>query len=404
MKPFVRILLGILIGIAVTAGGVVFYGFITEPGAEKAPPLPEKQTAVITHIAGPVYVIRGDETIPAYPGEQLQPGDIVKVTEGAVAQVQLADKGSALLGSDTLVRFMKLTGADQKLDLRTEILTGSLSYRIEKLDDSENIIIEADGTEYEIRGTEFVIEKYEDGTILIVGEGAVQVTGRVQGGTVTVGPDEQLVIEDDEPAAEVKIISEENRIRLASAAPMPAMPFGYKDAPTPILVEIVTYPADSEIYIDGLKTGTGRFHGILPEGTVIDVRVRRRGFNDYTFELTANLDQYLEINLIPSNLADTISEEKPDNPQLARLRSDYEQKLSDLQSSFNNQSSQDATAKAEEQARIARERAEREAQLSAQLELERANGTVLEIELADSQSENEKLRQLIQQIQELTED
>lgn len=397
-------MLGILIGIAVTAGGVIFYGFITEPGAEKTPPLPEKQTAVITHIAGPVFVIRNNVTIPAYPGEQLQPGDIVKVTEGAVAQVQLADKGSALLGSDTLVRFMKLTGADQKLDLRTEILTGSLSYKVEKLDDSENIVIEADGTEYEIRGTEFVIEKYEEGTILIVGEGAVQVTGRVQGGTVSVGPDEQLVIEDDEIAAEVEIISEENRVRLASSAPMPAMPFGYRDSPTPVLVEIVTYPADSDIYIDGLKTGTGKFHGLLPEGTVIDVRVRRRGFNDYAFKLTANSDQYLEINLVPSNLAETIAEEKPENPQLARLRSDYEQRLSDLQSSFNDRDSQDSAAKAEEQARIARERAEREAFLSAQLELEKTRGTVLETELADSRSENEKLRQLIQQIQELTED
>lgn len=396
--------MGIFIGIAVAAGGVLLFGYITEPGAEKAPPLPEKQTAVITHIAGLVYVIRGDETIPAYPGEQLQPGDIVKVTEGAVAQVQLADKGSALLGSDTLVRFMKLTGADQKLDLRTEILTGSLSYRVEKLDDSESIIIEADGTEYEVRGTEFVIEKYENGTILIVGEGAVQVSGNVSGGTVSVGPDEQLVIEEDELAAEVEIISEENRIRLASSAPMPAMPFGYKDAPTPMLVEIVTNPADSDIYIDGLKTGTGKFHSLLPEGTVIDIRIRRRGFNDYTFELTADSDQYLEIDLIPSNLDETIAQEKPENPQLARLRSDYEQKLTELQSSFNNRSDQNAEAIAEEQARIARERAEREALLAARLELEKARGTELETELADSRSENEKLRELIQQIQELTED
>lgn len=396
--------MGIFIGIAVAAGGVLLFGYITEPGAEKAPPLPEKQTAVITHIAGLVYVIRGDETIPAYPGEQLQPGDIVKVTEGAVAQVQLADKGSALLGSDTLVRFMKLTGADQKLDLRTEILTGSLSYRVEKLDDSESIIIEADGTEYEVRGTEFVIEKYENGTILIVGEGAVQVSGNVSGGTVSVGPDEQLVIEEDELAAEVEIISEENRIRLASSAPMPAMPFGYKDAPTPMLVEIVTNPADSDIYIDGLKTGTGKFHSLLPEGTVIDIRIRRRGFNDYTFELTADSDQYLEIDLIPSNLDETIAQEKPENPQLARLRSDYERKLTELQSSFNNRSDQNAEAIAEEQARIARERAEREALLAARLELEKARGTELETELADSRSENEKLRELIQQIQELTED
>ncbi len=399
MKPFIRILLGFIVGIAITVGGVALYGYLTKPKTAEAPPLPDKQTAVITHIAGPVYVIRGDETLPAYPGEQLQPGDIVKVTEGAVAQVQLADKGSALLGSDTLVRFMKLTGADQKLDLRTEILTGSLSYKIERLEDSENIIIEVDGTEYEVRGTEFVIEKHEDGTILIVGEGKVQVTGNVEGGEVFVGPDEQLVIVKGEEAAKVEEISEENKIRLSSAAPMPAMPFGYEDAPAPMLVEIITDPPDSDIYIDGLKTGKGKFHGLLPEGTVIDVRIRRRGFNDYSFVLTANSDQYIEIHLEPSGLEDTLAEEIPVNPNLARLRADYERRLADLNRSFADRSNLDAEAEAE----ISRERAQREADLLAQLEIEKARGSVLETELADSRSETEKLKDLILQIQELTE-
>jgi hypothetical protein len=388
----------------ITAGGVAFYGYISKPRTEEAPPLPAKQTAVITHISGPVYVIRNNETIPAFPGEELQPGDIVKVTEGAVAQVQLADKGSALLGSDTLVRFMKLTGADQKLDLRTEILTGSLSYKVEKLDDSENITIEADGTEYEVRGTEFVIEKNEDGTVLVVGEGKVQVTGKVDGGEVSVGPDEQLVIREGEDPAKVEEINEENRIRLASAAHLPAMPFGFEDAPNPVLVEIVTDPPDSDIYIDGLKTGIGRFRGLLPEGTVIDIRVRRRGFSDYSFELYANSDQYIEIQLEPSDLVETLAQKKPENPQLERLRTDYEQRLTEMQLSFADRSNLDAEAKAEEQTRIARVRAEREAQLAAELELVKARGTVLQTELADSRSENQKLKELIQQIQELTDD
>ncbi|MCK5250572.1 MAG: FecR domain-containing protein [Spirochaetaceae bacterium] len=410
MKPFIRILLGFIVGIAITFGGVALFGYLTKPKAAEAPPLPKRQTAVITHVAGPVYVIRGDETLPAYPGEELQPGDIVKVTEGAVAQVQLADKGSALLGSDTLVRFMKLTGADHKLDLRTEILTGSLSYKVKKLDDSENIVIEVDGTEYEVRGTEFVIEKSKDGTILIVGEGEVQVTGDVEGGKVFVGPDEQLVIRKGEEGARVEETSEENRIRLSSAAPMPAMPFGYEDAPMAMLVEIITYPPDSDIYIDGLKTGKGEFHGLLPEGTTIDIRIRRRGFKDYSFKLTANSDQYIEIHLVPSGLEETLAEKLPENPNLARLRADYERRLAELNRSFTDQSNLDDEARAlidrenaQREAEIAQDRARREADLLAQLEIEKARGSVLETELADSRSANEKLKDLIQQIQELTE-
>ncbi|RKX78911.1 MAG: hypothetical protein DRP60_05045 [Spirochaetes bacterium] len=409
MKPFFRIILGIIIGIALTVGGVAFYGYITTPKDEQIPPLPEKQTAVITHVAGPVFVIRGEETIPASPGDELQPGDIVKVTDGAVAQVQLADRGSALLGSDSLVRFMKLTGADSKLDLRTEILTGSLSYKIEKLDDSESIIIEVDGTEYEVRGTEFIIEKTDDGSLLIVGEGEVRVSGNVIDGEVFVGPEKQLFVQEDGEAAQVEDISGENKIRLASAAPMTAMPFGFEGAPKPVLVELVTDPPDSDIYIDGLKTGSGSFRSLLPEGTIVEVRVRRRGFKDYSFTLNANSDQYIEIHLEPSGLDETMAEKKPENPELTRLRADYERRLSELNRSFADQSDSEASSKAEierryaqREAEIAAEKAKREAELLAQLEMERAKGGVLETELADSQSENEKLKDLIKQIQELT--
>ena len=410
LKPFLRVLAGIIIGIALTAGGIFFYAYITEPGNDKAPPLPEKQTAVITHIAGPVYVIRKDETLPASVGEELQPGDIVKVTEGAVAQVQLADRGSALLGSDTLVRFLKLTGADSKLELKTEVLTGSLSYRVEKLEDSESIIIEVDGTEYEVRGTEFIIEKTSEGSLLIVGEGKVRVSGNAIDGEVFVGPDKQLMVQEGAEAAQVEDISEENKDRLASAAPMPEMPFGFEDAPKPILVEIVCDPADSEIYIDGLKTGTGRFRSLLPEGTVVEIRVRRRGFKDYSFTLNADSDQYIEIHLDPAGLEETLAEPKPENPELNRLRADYERRLDELNRSFAEQLNSNTSNQAElerrfaqREAEIAAEKARREAELQAELEVEKARGSVLESELADSKSEIEKLKDLIKQIQDLAE-
>ena len=410
MKSFFRVVLGAIAGVLLALGGVYAYGRLTEPRTAEAPPLPEGMSAVITHIAGPVYVIRGEETIAAAPGERLAPGDILKVTEGAVAQVQMADKGSALLGSDTLVRFLKLTGADQQLEMRTEILTGSLSYKVEALEDDESIIILAEGTEYEVHGTEFLIEKSFEGTVLAVAEGTVRVSGNVEGGGADVAADQQLVIRTGEGPGRVENLNDYNRGRLEDTRTLPAMPFGYAEAPGPVRIEIETDPPDADIYIDGLKTGRGRFSGLLPIGTAIDVRVRRRGFVDSTLEIVADSNQFIEVALDPANLEETLAEEKDDHPLLARLREDYERRLAELRSRFSDQSEMNAEA----EARIAAERAQREAEAAeatrrqretaAQLEAEKERRGTLETELADSEAENKRLRDLIRQIQELAEE
>ena len=410
MKSILRVLLGAVIGILLALGGVFAYGKLTEPKAAQAPPLPEKTSAVITHVSGPVYIIRGEETIPASPGEKLTPGDILKVTEGAMTQVQMAGKGSALLGSDTLVRFLKLTGADSKLEMRTEILTGSLSYKVEKLDEDESIIILAEGTEYEVHGTEFLIQKSSEGTTLAVAEGTVRVSGNVEGSSANVTANQQLVIRPNEGPGKVETLDDSNREKLDASRPLPAMPFGYAEAPNPVRIELETNPPDADIYIDGLKTGRGRFSGLLPAGTVIDVRVRRRGFLDSTLKITAEMNQFIEVNLNPANLEETLAQEKDDNPLLTRLREEYEKRLAELRSRFSDQSEMNAEA----EARIAAERAQREAdaaeaarlraETAARLNEEKTKSSELESQLEDSRAENRRLKDLIRQIQELAEE
>jgi len=410
MKPVFRILLGVLAGAALAFGGLALYGRITESGPEAPPPLPEGRSAVLTHVAGPVFIIRGDQTVAAQPGERLQPGDVVKVTQGAVAQVQLADKGSALLGSDTLVRFLKLTGADQNLELRTEILTGSLSYRVEELDESESIIIEADGTEYEVRGTEFLVEKRGESTMLAVGEGRVAVRGAVEGGRASAGPGEQLIVRRDGPPGRVEPLTEENRRRLEEAAPLPAMPFGYEGAPEPVQVEIRTEPGDAVIYIDGLRTGVGRFRSLLPRNTRIEVRVRRRGFRDRSFPVTADSDQFIEVALEPSDIEETLDESQEETGLLDRIRAGYERQIEELRRRLGNRDAAGAAAAAEAEAaerELERLRAENAARLEeeqARLEIEKARADVLETELNDSRAEAERLKDLIRQIQEIAEE
>ena len=403
LKSVLGIVFGLAAGAAAALAGVFIYGRIADASVIRAPNLPSDPAAVITHIAGPVFVIRGAETLNAEPGEHLRPGDVVKVTEGAAAQVQMADRGSALLGGDTLVRFMRLTGADRRLEMRTEILTGSLSYSVQRLGESESLIIEVDDTEYEVRGTEFLIVKGAERTVLAVSEGTVAARGRKIGdGEAEVGANQQLVILSDAEPAEPEALTEENRALLEASRPLPAIPFGSPEAPEAVLIEIITVPPDADIYIDGLKTGSGRFRGLLPGNTVINVRARRRGFIDSSFQVTADADRSITVELKPADIEDTLKEAERPDPPLARLRADYERRIAELVRRFADRDDEDAR----EDARFAAERALLEAaaaESAAALEIERAQGEILRDELDSSRAENERLRDTIQRIQELTE-
>lgn len=397
LKSLPGIVFGLAAGAAAALAGVFIYGRIADASVIRAPDLPSDPAAVITHIAGPVFVIRGAETLNAEPGERLRPGDVVKVTEGAVAQVQMADRGSALLGGDTLARFMRLTGADRRLEMRTEILTGSLSYSVRRLGKSESFIIEVDDAEYEVRGTEFLIVKGAESTVLAVSEGTVAARGRKIGdGEAEVGANQQLVIFSDAEPAEPEALTEENRALLDASRPLPAIPFGYPEAPEAVLIEIITVPPDADIYIDGLKTGSGRFRGLLPGNTVINVRARRRGFIDSSFQVTADADRSITVELKPADIERTLEEAERPDPLLARLRADYERRIADLLSRFADR----------ENERFAAERALLEAaaaESAAALEIQRAQGEMLRGELDSSRAENERLRDTIRRIQELTE-
>ncbi len=232
-----------------------------------------------------------------------------------------------------------------------------------------------------------------------------------ENGSVEVGPNEKLrTTESGEPAS-VELLDDENRRRLDAASPLPAMPFGFQGAPTPIRVEIITNPGDADIYIDGLKTGVGRFQGMLPKGTVITVRVRRRGFIDSSFEIIADKDKRRDVNLKASNLEETLSEPEDSNPLLERLRADYEQQLAELNSSFANRNRQDAESEEERNriieslketvSRRERDLSQSRAEAAARIEMEKAQRALAETELAESRAENERLRDLIVQIQEL---
>jgi len=396
LKTFMRITAGFLLGLAVAAGGIYLYGKTGETGNTETPEtaeIPAEAGAAITYISGYVYIIRGTDTIQAAVGEVLQDNDVLKVTEGSYAQVQFSDRGSARLGGNTLVKFLKLTGSDKKLDVRTEILTGSLSYKVKKLETDESVIIIADGTEYKVKGTEFIIRKEEEQTLLVVGDGSVLVKSSSGKNQFSVGPEEQLNIVRGSDKAAPEKATEENLKVLKEAAPLPEINFENNAEIKQVTVEITTVPPDAEIYIDGLKTGTGIFSGIIPQGTLLDVRIRRRGFKDYSFSIDADKNQYIKIPLVPAGIDETLNEKKEPDPALKHLREEYERKLLEIRSKYENESS----SYTEELERVKAEREKREAEINRQLEAQEQKNKKLE-------QENSKLKELITQIQELTED
>jgi hypothetical protein len=417
VKSFLRILIGLVIGAALALGGIALYGrFSREAAPVPTPTLPEGPAAVITHLAGPVFLIRGEEVRPAVTGDRLEPGDIVKVTDGAVAQVQLADRGTAKIGSDTLVRFRQIAGADVGWEVRTEILTGSLSYRVDKLGDDDTMIIEADGTLYEVRGTEFYIEKRDGSTLLAVKEGTVSVAGDTVGGTASVTAGEELRVDplSSVPAAPAPM-GPEAATKIQEGAPMPAIPF--PTAAPMVQVVLVTEPADAIIYLDGLKTGVGTFRGLFVEGTELRIRVRRRGFRDADVVVKADRDISQVITLLPSDLEESLAEPRPKNPLLEQLREDYEKRLLDLRLGFESryrEDTEDRLELAEEKSRledeIAAERALREAEIAAlsaesaeALNEEKARTAEVEGELESSRREISRLQELLTQIREISE-
>lgn len=252
-----------------------------------------------------------------------------------------------------------------------------------------------------MRGTDFIIVKGEQSTLLAVSEGTVTARGRGIGGETAVEANEQLMILGEGTGAEPEALSGENRALLEASLPLPAIPFGFREAPEPVLIEIITAPPDADIYIDGLKTGSGRFRGLLPENTVINVRARRRGFRDSSIQVTADSNQSITLELTPADIEETLGEAAAPNRLLARLRADYERRIAELLRRFADRDGEEAR----EDARLAAERALLEAaaaENSAALEIERGQSEILREELDSSQAENERLRDLIRQIQELT--
>lgn len=398
MKPFLKSSLIFLTGVLLAAGLLYFYAdhlFDSPEGAE-AGALPGKAAAarlgeaVITRISGEVYLIRGEAMLTPSPGDLLREGDVIKVVDDSFCQVHFAGTAGLRIRSNTLVRIRRLLSGSKDADIRTELLTGSMIYKVQELKAGENLEILAQDRIYRVEGTEFMLQVLpENRTALSV------LSGRVA--LFSPGPEEAFlgalearqstVTSREDPAFETGPLSPADEALFREELPS-YLPIEQEGL---VFLQIAGRPEGAQIYLDGRLNGRTRVEGLFPAERELTVLLRKRGYRDETRRVVPGALEggRLAVALTPLGEAETLEEESrrdDRDPVVEALRQRHREEKERLRSSFSRQ-----LAAAEEETRL-RERAE------AELKREKSG---LEEALAASREESDKLRRLIKQIQEL---
>ena len=89
-------------------------------------------------------------------------------------QIQFSDRGTAGLDSNTVMLMKKLVNAQKDMQIRTEVLMGSMLYRVNRLSENDEFQVESEGVLYDVKGTDFLVMRAADGVLLAVHEGTVR--------------------------------------------------------------------------------------------------------------------------------------------------------------------------------------------------------------------------------------
>jgi hypothetical protein len=338
----------------------------------------------ITAITGEVFIIREEKIQTALIGDALFEGDVLKVVDQSYCQIQFADRGSAGLDSNTVMLMKKLVNADN-FKIRTEVLMGSMMYRVKKLDNNDDFEVESEGVLYDITGTEFLVVNSLDGFLLAVKEGSVQVTSLSHGvQEMAVKDGEEIYLSKDEIVTPQVIPLGES----ASDRMVKLQGFKVIEAlGNPSIVTVTVNPVGAEIYVNGRKSGMGTFTGLFEGGTELEFLVRKQGYKDITVHHTVEIDKNKDIliQLIPSGLVETLDTRFiPIESILNNKIAKQEQELSLLEEKYQSEKENMDFLKSSSNSLV-------------------EENKVLQDEIKKKNDEINKLKQLISQIGELTE-
>ena len=248
-------------GVLLAAGLLYFYSdtLFNSPESESVKAVPEKikpaeeGEAVITRISGEVFIIRAEEMITPLPGDRIREGDIIKVVDDSVCQVSFAGTASLKIRSNTLVKIRKLLSGNKDADIRTELLTGSMIYKVEELTNSENLQILAQERIYRVEGTEFMVQALPGGrTVVSVLDGKVAVLALDDN-------QQETLLKSLKPMEKLELHKDESEIPEIQDVTLKDEEVFRSESPDDIAVEredlvylqILSSPAGAQIYING---------------------------------------------------------------------------------------------------------------------------------------------------------
>lgn len=288
-----------LIAMTVTVIGAYFYLNITSAPQEKRKldplSLTGEEEAIITALSGEVFILREDEIFEAETGTALLAGDIIKVVDESFCQIQFSTTASARLRSNSIVKIRQILNMSKTPDIKTEILTGTMLYKVNKLRNGEKLEVKSEDKIYSVKGTTFLVDRNSDGTLLIVDEGLVSVTKENNPtNPVETGAGQEYFAGNLSPItpSSKEMMAEKNDMKILDLA-------GEKGSL--IRTELVTVPPDAQIYVNGYLSGQGSYKGIYPVGEEVIVLVRKRGYKDKVLTINSQSDMEYRIILDPES-------------------------------------------------------------------------------------------------------
>ncbi|QEN08584.1 hypothetical protein EXM22_11530 [Oceanispirochaeta crateris] len=410
VKSFLLVLAGAFFAAGLLYGYSIFFktaGQDFQDEALRFVPI-EPGDAVISRISGEVYIIREEQMIAPKPGDSVREGDVIKVVDDSWCQVHFIGKATMNLRSNTLIKIQKLLSSPQDSDIRTELLTGSMIYKVDKLDATDNLEVTAQEKIYRVEGTEFIVEAYSGGSRVAVREGSVAV---LQSGA---SQDEELLKtvpsgftldlmewNKEKPLPEIEELSQEEIRIFEEEGPSDLL----LQKESLVYLEIRTEPSGAQLYLDGRLTGQGTLKGLFPSEGTLRLLARKRGFrdNNLNIKLEDLTSSVLTMKLEVLGITESLEEESKNPPQetLEQIKAKFEKESADLKSGFSR--------KIEENEQKLQNLNSLSMGLQSDiLELRNKNTSLerqkeeLAEELEESLSESEKLRALLIQIQELS--
>jgi len=365
---------------------------------------PHTDQVFISALSGSVYILRGSETLQALVGQSLMEGDILKVVDDAYCQVQFAQHGTATLNNNTLLRLQKFLNAQRDQDIRTEILMGSMLYRVNKGEEGRSFKVESEGVVYDVTGTEFLILRDGEGTRLSVTEGSVLIQSlkNLWSAVKTEAGREVFLSSGGQEAPQEQEISPRQQETMEELQGLSEISIVSGDEP--VLIALRSDPPGADIYLEGLKVGQGHFEGLFQTGETLNFMIRKRGFQDGTLQVAtaAGENRLYRVELQPLGLQDSLKKEWEYQSQ----QEEPEDQSEEIQALLD-----EYRKKEESQTRLLEEMEQRMTALESQrdnlkttLDQQSEREENLETQLSDKENEITRLKSLIKQIQELADE